>query len=185
MKNLKKLLVVIDYQNDFVSGTLRNDLAIKIESGIKNVVEQTLQSGGRVMFTKDTHEKDYLQTREGKFLPIEHCIKNTNGHNLYGALSEYEQCQNENICFLEKFTFGCADICEKVIEFCGGEPDEIEICGVVTDICVISNAILLHSGLLNTKITIRGELCAATTLQGHDNALNVLKGMGYFVTKGE
>ncbi len=180
----KKILIVVDYQNDFVTGALKNDAAIKLESGIKAAVESALQSGEKVMFTRDTHEKDYLSTREGTFLPVEHCIKGTSGHNLYGALREYENGQSENVCIIDKPTFGCFNICDKVREFCGGEPEQITICGVVTDICVISNAILLHSGFLNAKITVRGDLCAAVTPEGHDRALSVLEGMGYLVVRG-
>ncbi len=177
--NRNKLLVVVDYQNDFVTGALKNDAAKKLENGIKQLVDSTLQQGGFVIFTKDTHENEYLQTREGKHLPITHCVKNTHGWNLYGALSEYENVDNSNILIVNKPTFGCANLPQHVLQLCKEQPDEISICGVVTDICVISNAIILHSAFINSKINIYANLCAAVTSQGHNNAISVLTGMGY------
>ncbi len=177
--NKNKLLVVVDYQNDFVTGALKNNEAIKLETGIDELVQNTLNDGGFVIFTKDTHEGDYLQSREGKHLPIPHCIENTNGHNLFGCLQKYENTQNNNILIVNKPTFGCANLPQYVLNLCKVQPDEISICGVVTDICVISNAIILHSAFTNATIKIHQNLCAATTIQGHNNAVSVLSGMGY------
>ncbi len=181
MKSAKNILIVVDYQNDFVNGSLKNDAAVKLEKGIEKEVEQALANGNIVLFTLDTHEQDYLNTREGTFLPVEHCINGTDGHKLYGTLAKYEANIHENVHLLNKPTFGSNKICAKVQEICGGEPSEITICGVVTDICVISNAIILHSNFLNSKITLKSNLCAAVTQEGHNRALDVLRGMGYNV----
>ncbi|MEG2036868.1 MAG: isochorismatase family protein [Ruthenibacterium sp.] len=179
----KKLLVVIDYQNDFVTGSLGNPAAAALADGIAARVEGTLAAGGCVLFTRDTHHTDYLDTREGKFLPVPHCIEGTDGWHLYGPLARYEhdaKAQTEGrIAFVNKPTFGSAALPAAVEALCGGAPDSIEICGVVTDICVISNAIVLHTNFLDAELAVLGTLCAAATPEGHARALAVLAGMGY------
>ncbi|MEG1153768.1 MAG: isochorismatase family cysteine hydrolase [Ruthenibacterium sp.] len=178
---MKNILIVIDYQNDFVTGSLGNPAAAALEDGIAEKVQQHLEKGGAVLFTRDTHTEDYLTTREGKFLPVSHCIKGTDGWGLYGKLARYESNTRDNVAIINKPTFGCAALPAEVEALCGGEPSSIEICGVVTDICVISNAVLLHSAFLNAKISIHQALCAAATEEGHKRAIAVLAGMGYHI----
>ncbi len=176
-----ELLCVIDYQVDFVTGALGFEDAVALENGIAALVKRTLAGGGKVLFTKDTHPQNYLQTREGRFLPVPHCISGTPGHSLYGSLAEYET-GGENIAILEKPTFGCAYIANEVEKFCGGEPDKITFCGVVTNICVLSNAILLHSSFLDAEICIAENLCAALG-DAHQNAIEVMRGLGFNIIK--
>lgn len=175
----KKLLVVVDYQTDFVTGALANPAAEALEEGIAQAVRRHLEADGAVLFTKDTHPAEYLETREGKFLPVPHCLKGTDGWRLFGSLSEYEEGVRDRVAVVEKPTFGSAALPGAVLTLCGGEPESIEICGVVTDICVISNAVLLHSCFLNAPVTVHGSLCAAMTPENHQRALDVLAGMGY------
>lgn len=177
---MKKLLVVVDYQNDFVTGALGNPAAELLATGIQTRVEETLQNGGYVLFTRDTHPEDYSQTREGKFLPVPHCIQGTTGWQLYGALHAYETQSPENVAFIDKETFGSAGLPQAVTNLCG-IPDAVELCGVVTDICVISNAIILHSFFLEADIAVNANLCAAGTPEAHKRALEVLAGMGYHI----
>ena len=165
---MRELLVVIDYQNDFVTGALGNPAAAALEPGIAARVAAQLERGGRVLFTRDTHGTDYLNTREGRFLPVAHCIKGSQGWGLYGSLSQYETGVRDGVSIVDKPTFGCAAL-----------PDSIEICGVVTDICVVSNAVLLHSAFLNARVAVLKDLCAAATPEGHARALALLAGMGY------
>ncbi|MEG1407277.1 MAG: isochorismatase family cysteine hydrolase [Ruthenibacterium sp.] len=176
---MKNILIVIDYQNDFVTGSLGNAAAVALEDKIAEKVQQHLGKGGAVLFTRDTHTEDYLTTREGKFLPVPHCIKGTDGWGLYGKLARYETNTRDCVSIINKPTFGCAALPDEVEALCGGEPNSIEICGVVTDICVVSNAILLHSAFLNAKISIHQSLCAAATKEGHERAIALLAGMGY------
>lgn len=176
---MSKLLVVIDYQNDFVSGSLGFEQARNLETPIFERVQDALASGWKVLFTRDTHHQDYLNSREGKFLPVPHCLKDSEGWHLYGKLANYEQSQNPNIAFIDKPTFGSAELASAVQNFCNGAPEEIELCGVVTNICVLSNAILLHTAFLDSTIAIRSDLCAAPNLSDHENALRLLAGMGY------
>lgn len=181
---MSKLLIVVDYQNDFVAGALGFEAARALEDPIADMVKQVLAEGGRVLFTRDTHQPDYLNTREGKFLPVPHCIKGTDGWHLYGRLAAYESITLPGITILDKPTFGSAQIAPASRTLCGGDPEEILICGVVTNICVVSNAIVLHSAFLNADVTVRADLCAAGDPADHENALHLLKGMGYHIVEG-
>ena len=177
----KDILVVIDYQIDFVTGALANPAAAELEDAIHAKVRSYLEAGRPVIFTKDTHLDDYLETREGRFLPVPHCIRGSEGWGLYGSLAEYEQGVRDGVMIVEKATFGSPALPAAVRLLCGGEPERVELCGVVTDICVVSNAILLHSEFLNAEIAVDGGLCAAMTKENHERALALLAGMGYTV----
>lgn len=178
---MSKLLIVVDYQNDFVAGALGFEAARALEDPIADMVKQVLAEGGRVLFTRDTHQPDYRNTREGKFLPVPHCIKGTDGWHLYGRLAAYESITLPGITILDKPTFGSAQIAPASRTLCGGDPEEILICGVVTNICVVSNAIVLHTNFLNSRITVLRDLCAAPDPADHQNALRLLAGMGYHI----
>lgn len=178
---MSKLLVVVDYQNDFVCGALGFERAALLEADIAARVKATLAQGGFVLFTRDTHDAAYLSSREGRFLPVPHCLKGSDGWHLYGGLAQYETIPTPHTAFADKPTFGCAQLAAAVRGLCGGEPTEIELCGVVTNICVISNAILLHSAFLRSEIRVLGDLCAAPNPADHENALALLAGMGYTI----
>lgn len=173
---MKKLLVVIDYQKDFVDGTLGFKKAETLESGIYDKVKKYLENEDKVLFTYDTHYEEYLETREGKNLPVVHCIKGTNGHELYGRLNEF--FGKENTLHYEKEGFGMApkDVI-KLSEELGEEIDEIELVGVVTNICVISNVVMLQSQYRNAEILIDASLCASFDDSLHDKALDVAEGI--------
>ncbi|MDO5601341.1 MAG: isochorismatase family cysteine hydrolase [Oscillospiraceae bacterium] len=175
---MKKLLVIVDYQNDFVSGALGSPAAAALDEGIAAAAAAALDEGGAVLFTRDTHGGDYLDTREGRFLPVPHCIAGTGGHHLYGQLAPYESDPRATIAVLDKSTFGSPDIAQAARKLCGGEPEEIVLCGVVTNICVLCNAVLLHTAFPNSRICVRHKLCAAASQEAHENALSVLKGLG-------
>ena len=127
---MKKVLVVVDYQNDFVDGALGFDRAKALENGIIRQVESVLSDGGCVFFTLDTHTENYLTTREGKNLPILHCIKNTPGHKLYGGLDKF--MGRNGVRMVEKSCFGSFALAE-MIKSAVGIPDSIQLCGVVTN----------------------------------------------------
>lgn len=175
---MSKVLVVVDYQNDFVDGILGFEDAVKLESSINDIVEETLLQGGYVVFTRDTHEKDYLRTREGKFLLVPHCIKGTEGHRLCGCLHYYEEEDISRVKVIDKPTFGSNELAGEILELCGEVPEEIEICGVVTDICVVSNAIILHAAFETASIKVLPELCASNNKEKEAAALLVLSGLG-------
>ena len=178
---MANLLVVVDYQNDFVSGALGFGAAQALEGPIAARVEQALAGDWRVIFTRDTHGPDYLNTREGRFLPVPHCLRGSGGWHLYGSLAAYEASSDPRVAFVDKPTFGSAGLASAAEALCGGEPGRIELCGVVTNICVVSNAILLHSRFLNSEIAVLQILCAAADPADHENALRLLAGMGYLL----
>lgn len=174
---MRKVLIVVDYQKDFVDGSLGFNQSENIAGNIYTLVANNLRDGNLVIFTKDTHSENYLSTREGKFLPVEHCIKGTDGHKLFGQLSVFEDKIHPNVIVLEKDTFGCKDLCQSIEEAFGGEPDVIELCGVVTNICVISNIVLCQTHFKNSRIVLHADACAAVGKM-QDYAIEVIKGLG-------
>lgn len=173
---MKKVLIVIDYQNDFVCGALGFDAAARLENGIVALTAQALAEGTRVLFTRDTHTADYLSTREGRFLPVTHCIESSEGWHLYGALRRYED--DARVTIVNKPGFGSMTL-PNVLQ-AQGTPDEIILCGVVTNICVLSNAVILQNSFANAKITVKKDLCAAPG-SAHEQALTLLRGLGITV----
>jgi nicotinamidase-related amidase len=174
---MSRVLVVVDYQNDFVDGSLGFNQSESIAGNIYSLVARSVKNGDLVIFTKDTHYEDYLKTREGRFLPVEHCIKGTKGHQLFGELKIFEDEIRPNVIVLEKSDFGCDKLCEAIEEAFGGEPDEIDFCGVVTNICVISNIVLCQTHFKKAKLSLHLDACAALgDMQKH--AVEVIKGLG-------
>lgn len=159
---MKKILVVIDYQNDFVNGALGFEKAVKLESSIAKKIEQYKNSGDEVVFTFDTHTIDYLNTQEGRNLPIQHCVKGTHGWELYGKVADF--CDDKTSCF-EKATFGSMDMANY---FKKNQYDQIELVGVVSNICVISNAVLAKAALPEAQIIVD-----ATCVASNDDNLNI------------
>ena len=181
---MAKLLVVIDYQKDFVDGTLGFEKAVTLEQGIYDKVNKYLKNGDKVLFTYDTHYEEYLQTREGKNLPILHCIKGTNGHKLYGKIDDFSN--SENTMHYEKRGFGISP--EDMIQIAnevGKDIKEIELVGVVTNICVISNVVLFQSQYRNADIIVDASLCGSFDDSLHEKALDVIEGLqGKVINRG-
>lgn len=173
---MSKLLVVIDYQKDFVDGTLGFEKAKTLEQGIYDKVSEYLKNGNKVLFTYDTHFEEYLQTREGKNLPVLHCIKDSSGHKLYGKINNFADSQNT--LHYEKEGFGIApkDMI-KIANEVGEGIDEIELVGVVTNICVISNMVMFQSQYRNAEIIVDASLCASFDESLHEKALDVIEGL--------
>ena len=171
---MSRLLVVVDMQKDFIDGALGTKEAQAI---VPNVIKEINSFDGDVVFTFDTHSSIYLSTQEGKNLPVPHCIKGTDGHGLYGQLADFEDVVTPNTVILEKETFGSDRLCETIEEAFSGEPDVIEFCGVVTNICVISNVILCQTHFKNAKIVVHEDATAAVGDMQH-HAIEVLKGLG-------
>lgn len=179
---MSKLLVVIDYQKDFVSGSLGFKKAELLEEGIYNKVNEYLDKGYKVIFTYDTHYDSYLESREGRNLPVSHCIINTEGHELYGKLNEFKNTHNTYHYNKESFGLAPKDILD-IAEEVGNDIDEIELVGVVTNICVISNAVTLQSQFVNSIITVNAKLCASFDEDMHNKALEVMESFQVNVVK--
>lgn len=174
------ILCVIDTQNDFIYGSLRNEEAIKT---VPNIIEKINKfEGSQIYVTMDTHKHDYLKTQEGLALPVEHCIKATPGwcieSEIKKALDSAEE-RNISVTYIEKPTFGSFDLINKIYKknpiICG-ENFHIDIIGYCTDICVISNALLLKAKFYdNADITVDASCCAGVTPESHKAALTTMK----------
>lgn len=163
-----KLLVVVDMQNDFVTGSLRNEDAIKIVPNVAEKIKEIKKEGNYVWFTKDTHYDDYLDTQEGKKLPIEHCISGSYGHEIIPELKDLSRG-----CFqIQKPTFGSIQLAEMISH---KQFDEVIFIGVCTDICVISNALLLKAFDQSVNVTVDASCCAGLTIEKHKAALETMK----------
>lgn len=159
---MKKVLIVVDMQNDFIHGALGSADAQGIVENVKKKIESF---DGTVIFTQDTHGRDYMSTQEGKKLPVSHCIEGTDGWEICSELKGLaKNC-------LTKPTFGSVVLPEYICDLLGEEPDEIELVGLCTDICVISNAMILKASFPEAKIAVDSSCCAGVTPQSHDNAL--------------
>lgn len=168
---MKKCLIVVDYQNDFVTGSLGFPQAEALDSGIAEKITQYHQNGDDVLFTLDTHGDNYLKTQEGQLLPIAHCIENTGGHALYGKTATCRQAQDRCFC---KSTFGS----DTLFDYLRQTPyASIELVGVVSNICVLSNAVLAKTAQPETKILIDPACTASGDARLHQAALEVMRGL--------
>lgn len=167
----KKILLVIDVQNDFVDGSLGTKEA---QAMLPALLEKVRTFDGDVIYTKDTHPENYLETQEGKKLPVPHCIKGTKGWELVPALAELQQKSGSKV--YEKPTFGSVMLAHELHQrYVAGEIASIELVGLCTDICVISNALLLKAAMPELPITIDPACCAGVTPEKHAAALEVMK----------
>ena len=163
-----KILVVVDMQNDFIDGALGTKEAVGI---VGNVADKIRNFDGRVIFTKDTHREDYLQTQEGKNLPVEHCIRGSEGWQIAASLPAGPDDQ-----VFEKPTFGSVALGTYLAGLAESEEiEEIEVIGLCTDICVISNALLIKAFLPEVRISVDASCCAGVTPESHRNALEAMK----------
>lgn len=172
---MRKLLIVVDYQCDFVDGALGFPAAAMIDARIGDKIREARAVGGDVLFTLDTHGADYADTVEGRNLPVPHCIKGTAGHALYGSAAELAREGKT----LEKPTFGSAELINILQR---GAYSEVELCGVVTNICVISNAVIAKAALPEARIIIDASACASNDAALESKALDILENLHIEVT---
>lgn len=164
---MQKILVVVDMQNDFINGALGTSEAEAILPRVREIVKSF---DGKIYFTRDTHKKNYMETQEGKNLPVPHCIENTLGWEIEESLKPYAKI------VIDKPTFGSVTLANELVkENSLEEISEITFVGLCTDICVISNALLAKSNLLDAKIIVDASACAGVTPQSHKNALEAMK----------
>lgn len=162
----KEVLVVVDMQKDFIDGALGTKEA---ETIVDKVAEKIRSFDGEVIFTRDTHLEDYMETQEGKKLPVPHCIRGSEGWELDKRIQPL--CTTGCKVF-DKPTFGSVELAEYLQK---QAPEKITLVGLCTDICVISNAILLKAYLTETEIAVAEGCCAGVTPQSHANALEAMK----------
>ena len=162
---MKKILVVVDMQNDFIDGALGTAEAVAIVPYVKSLIEGF---DGRVFFTRDTHFENYMETEEGKNLPVPHCIKGTQGWQIRAELDALRRTEA-----IDKLTFGSRDLVDVLAG--EGEIESITFVGLCTDICVISNAMLVKAFYPEIPLTVDARGCAGVTPESHARALEAMK----------
>ncbi len=170
--NLHKVLVVVDMQNDFINGALGTKEAEAIVPSVVKRIEECKAEGHTIIVTLDTHQENYMDTREGKHLPVPHCIENTEGWKLHpdveNALHGYSP-----IYYIPKPSFGTPNIVDPIAAI-KSDDMEIELIGLCTDICVVSNALLLKAFFPENEISVRASCCAGVTPTLHQAALDTM-----------
>lgn len=183
---MKRLLIVVDYQNDFVDGALGFEGAKALDGRIAAKIRDYRESGDFVYFTMDTHRRNYLETQEGQKLPIEHCIEGTDGHELYGEVASLRQAMD--MVFM-KPTFGSSELFERLSELqrtadtLDTRPfTSIELVGLVSNICVMANAVIARTACPEVPIIVDASCTASADSKLHDEALDVMAGLQIEVT---
>ena len=166
---MRKLLIVVDMQKDFVDGALGTAEAQAIVEPLVELVKQ--YDPQNIIATRDTHPEHYLETQEGHNLPVVHCIKDTEGWQIDPRV----QAAIGDAKIIDKPTFGSWELAEEVAAMAQQEELEITLCGLCTDICVVSNALLLKARLPETKVRVAAACCAGVTPASHSAALETMK----------
>lgn len=161
-----KHFIIVDMQNDFCTGALANKDAVAIIPRIKAEVQAAKAEKANIIFTRDTHAENYMETGEGKHLPVPHCVKDTEGWQVVPELMEET---DENTLFIDKTHFGFDNWAEYI-----KEGDEVTICGTCTDICVVSNSLALKA-IEGVEVTVIADCCAGLTPESHEAALKVME----------
>lgn len=170
---MNKVFIIIDMQNDFITGSLANQEALKIVPKIVEKMKSLKEE--RIVLTYDTHEENYLNTFEGKKLPVEHCIRDTWGWEIESSI--YEVASKKGFLGVWKPNFGGGQKIYNQMQELNNfkDPEEIYMCGTCTDICVVSNALQLRTLYPNARIVIYKDLCAGLTPEKHEAALEVMR----------
>ncbi len=166
---MRKVLIVIDMQNDFINGALGTAEAEAIVSHVVEEIEKYPASD--IIATRDTHSENYLNTQEGKNLPVPHCIKGTRGWELHPRIAE----ALEGAVMIDKPTFGSTELAHRLARMAREEELDITLVGLCTDICVVSNALLIKAALPETPMRVISECCAGVTPESHHAALETMK----------
>ena len=172
---MKKTLLVIDMQNDFIDMALGTKEAVSIVPKVKDKIKEYIQTGNEVIFTRDTHGEDYLKTTEGKHLPVPHCIKGTHGWQNYGETAK--ALEEVGAVGIDKLTFGMDVADPAILAVLPENAERIEICGLVSNICVVSNAAVLQGHYPNAQMVVDARLTASFDPDLHEKTLDVLRGL--------
>ena len=167
---MKKFLIVVDMQNDFIDGALGTNEAVEI---LPKVVEKIENFQGEIITTYDTHFENYMETNEGKNLPVPHCIKGTYGWKLKTEI--LNALKGKKFTEIEKLTFGSSKLPDIIKEIANGEDFSIELVGLCTDICVVSNALLLKANFPECEISVDSNCTAGVTVDSRNAALLTMK----------
>lgn len=167
---MKKLLIVVDYQNDFVSGVLGFPEAKDIEEAIVQKISEYEEKGDDIIFTLDTHDASYMKTIEGRNLPLPHCLSNTEGHAIYGKVRELSLKHRK----FEKPTFPSLDLANHLKS---KSYETVELCGVVSNICVLANAVMVKAALPDSEIIIDSQAIAGPDRDLSEKAMDIMAGL--------
>ncbi|MGN1116669.1 MAG: cysteine hydrolase family protein [Candidatus Ornithomonoglobus sp.] len=167
---MKRILIVVDMQRDFIDGSLGTNEAKAI---VDNAVDKINGFNGDIIATLDTHSENYMETSEGKKLPVQHCIKGTDGWRLDRRVQT--ALDKKGYRAVEKITFGSVDLLKIIAENYDINDLEIELIGLCTDICVVSNALLLKAGFPEAPISVDSSCCAGVTPDKHNAALETMR----------
>lgn len=167
---MKHFLIVVDMQKDFVDGSLGSQEAREI---VPRVADKILNFDGQIFATLDTHTQNYLQTAEGRSLPVPHCIKGTPGWMLDDEIAAV--LEQKNVTKVEKLTFGSVLLPRLLYQAANGEPFTVELVGLCTDICVVSNALMLKANFPEMEISVDSACCAGVTPESHAAALTTMR----------
>lgn len=159
---MKKTLIVVDMQKDFIDGSLGTKEAVAIVDNVKKKIAEYQENGDEIIFTRDTHQADYLNTNEGKNLPVEHCIEGTEGWAIWEGL------EVPGAIYIDKPSFGYMNWNEYNLE-------NVEIIGLCTDICVVSNALIIKATYPEIPVKVDASCCAGVTPESHEAALTTMK----------
>lgn len=160
--SMRKTLIVVDMQNDFIDGALGTKEAQAIVDNVQKKIEEYKNNGDEIIFTRDTHQANYLKTNEGIHLPVEHCIEGSDGWQIRAGLYvEGAKC-------VDKPTFG-------YVSWRNFEFEEVELVGLCTDICVVSNALIIKALYPEIKVSVDSSCCAGVTVESHNAALTTMK----------
>ena len=170
---MAKLLIVVDMQKDFIDGALGTKEAVAIVPNVVQKIKEYVQQGDKIIFTKDTHFDGYLDTQEGRNLPVEHCIKGTPGHEICDEIKQIVDLDDYKV--YEKLTFGSSELAGDLAAGMYNDAEEITLVGLCTDICVISNAMLCKTFLTETPVCVAADCCAGVTPESHNNALKAME----------
>ena len=166
---MRKILLVIDMQNDFINGALGTPEA---EAIVGRVAEEIRKyPTANVIATRDTHTEDYLNTQEGRKLPVVHCVRGTPGWKLHPEIA----AALKGAAIIDKPTFGSKELAEKLSLLSEQDDLEVTLAGLCTDICVVSNALLIKAFLPETPVRVIADCCAGVTPESHENALEAMK----------
>lgn len=161
-----KILAVIDMQNDFIDGSLGTKEAVGIVDNVAAKIRQCREEGYKIYFTRDTHQPDYMETQEGRNLPVMHCIEGSQGWQIRDGLD------TEGCTIVDKPAFGSLELAELIKK---DDPEEITLIGLCTDICVISNAMIIKAAMPEVPVKVVENCCAGVTPESHRNALEAMK----------
>lgn len=174
---MRNILIVVDMQNDFVDGALgTREAAAIVPAVVKKIKEYKTED---IFVTRDTHQKDYLSTQEGRKLPVEHCITGTHGWELEPKVAEAA----DGAKIVNKPTFGSMELMEMIKRISEKEDISIELVGLCTDICVVSNALLLKAAMPEVEISVDPSCCAGVTPEKHEAALETMRSCQIMIDK--